>query len=101
MPTSQHGRRSRDEFCPKQTCVVLNRKTLMQITINLAGAPAEQKARFQGEAFTQTIAAVRDAVGDASATVEVHGATPYVSYTAAVQNIAHLERGIADATSAK
>lgn len=72
----------------------------MQITINLAGAPAEQKARFQGEAFTQTIAAVRDAVGDA-ATVEVHGATPYVSYTAAVQNIADLERGIADATSAK
>ncbi|MGF6813178.1 hypothetical protein OKW30_008395 [Paraburkholderia sp. Clong3] len=73
----------------------------MQITINLAGASAEQKARFQGEAFTQTVAAVRDAVGDAAATVEVHGATPYVSYTAAVQNIADLERGIADAKSVK
>lgn len=69
----------------------------MQITINLAGASADQKARFQGEAFTQTIAAIRDAVGDASATVEVHGATPYISYTAVVQNIADLERGIADA----
>jgi len=66
----------------------------MNITINLAGAPEEQKARFQGEAFTQTIAAIRDAVGDASATVEVHGATPYFSYTAVVQNIADLERAL-------
>lgn len=73
----------------------------MLITINLAGASAEQKARFQGEAFTRTIAGIRDAVGDASATVEVHGATPYVSYTDAVQNIADLERGIADAERAK
>ncbi|TCG01104.1 hypothetical protein BZM26_10170 [Paraburkholderia strydomiana] len=68
----------------------------MQITISLAGASAAQKARFQGKAFTRTITAVRAAVGDASATVEVHGATPYVSYTAAVQNIADLERGITD-----
>jgi hypothetical protein len=73
----------------------------MQITINLAGAPAEQKARFQGETFKQIIAAIRDAVGDASATVEVHGAMPYVSYTAVVQNISDLERGIADVERAK
>ncbi|MGC8213088.1 hypothetical protein [Ralstonia pseudosolanacearum] len=73
----------------------------MQITISLAGASAEQRARFQDEASKQTIAAIREAVGDASATVEVHGATPYVSHIAAVQNIADLERGIADAECVK
>lgn len=62
----------------------------------VVGSTDEQKARFQSEAFTRTTAAIRDAVGDASATVEVHGATPYVSYTAAIQNIADLERNIAD-----
>jgi hypothetical protein len=73
----------------------------VHLTINLAGASAEQKAPFQGEAFTQTIAAIRNAMGDTSATVEVHGATPYVSYIDVVQNIADLERGIADAKRTK
>jgi len=58
----------------------LDQKNNIQITIALTGASVEQKARFQGEAFTQTIASVRDAAGDVTATVEVHCATPYVSY---------------------
>ncbi|SEU40262.1 hypothetical protein SAMN03159335_06252 [Burkholderia cepacia] len=66
----------------------------MEIAINLADVSAEQKARFQGEAFEQTIAAIRDAVGDASATIHVFGATPYAMYTAAVQNFSDLERCI-------
>ncbi|HDR9034142.1 TPA: hypothetical protein QDB07_001611 [Burkholderia vietnamiensis] len=63
----------------------------MEITISLAGASAEQKARFQGEAFEQTVAAIREAVGDASATVHVFGATPYVAYTDVVQKASDLE----------
>ncbi|HDR9070505.1 TPA: hypothetical protein QDA90_005887 [Burkholderia vietnamiensis] len=73
----------------------------MEITVNLAAASAEQKARFQGEAFEQTIAAIRDAVGDASATIHVFGATPYVMYTAAVQKFSDLERSITSQDNTK
>ncbi|NIF40124.1 hypothetical protein F3J14_04250 [Burkholderia sp. Tr-862] len=72
----------------------------MEITINLTAASAEQKARFQGEAFEQTIAAIREAVGDASATIQVSGATPYLMI-AAVQKFSDFKRGITSQDNTK
>jgi hypothetical protein len=66
----------------------------MQITIDLAGTSSEQNARGRGDMFTQSVAACLDAVGDASASVAVHGATPYISYADAVRKVADLEHRI-------
>lgn len=63
----------------------------MKITINLTGVSTEQKARFQGDALKETVAALRNAVGDDLATIEVHGAEPFVTYIAAVQTPADLK----------
>ncbi|CAN7784010.1 hypothetical protein LJR296_008232 [Cupriavidus necator] len=56
----------------------------VQITVDLAGATAEQLARFQADALEHTNAALRAAVGDSMATITIHLPPPNEATMAAV-----------------